>query len=83
VTSSTDPGRLIELTRHLLESLPNHRLHVAEWREALIRTARSPLFNEDNCSIDVDSVTALSLMPVLMDDAVGGNIDDLNEFGSG
>jgi Response regulator containing CheY-like receiver, AAA-type ATPase, and DNA-binding domains len=31
VTSSTDPGRLIELTQQLLESLPNHRLHLAEW----------------------------------------------------
>ena len=32
VTSPADPGRLIELTRQLLESLPNHRLHLAEWQ---------------------------------------------------
>jgi DNA-binding NtrC family response regulator len=30
VASSADPGRLIEMTHQLLESLPNHRLQLAE-----------------------------------------------------
>lgn len=33
MTSSSDPGLLIERTHQLLESLPNHRLRVASWKE--------------------------------------------------